>query len=74
MKRPYRKRGITYFTPPPIVPIPIRADLTVYIQGMPIDMTYDEAAKVSRVVMALAFALPSAGTDTLTQAGREKLE
>jgi hypothetical protein len=58
MTRRYRKRGITYFTPPPIVPIPLRSDLTVYIQGMPMDMTYEEACKISRVIMALSFALP----------------
>jgi hypothetical protein len=62
MARPYRKRGITYFTPPPLVPIPLRANLTVFIQGMPNDMTYEEAAKISRVVMALSFALPKQET------------
>ena len=54
MGRPRKPRGIYYFTPPPIVPIPIREGMTVYIQGMPRDMTYHEAAKISRVVMALS--------------------
>jgi len=35
------------------VPIPLRPDLTVYIQGLPFDLTDPEARKLAAVVMAL---------------------
>jgi hypothetical protein len=35
-----------------ILPIPIRENLTVYIQGLPDDMTEVEADKIARVVRA----------------------
>lgn len=37
-----------------IIPIPIRADLTVNIFGLPLDLTLAEAAKLSAVIMAYA--------------------
>lgn len=37
-----------------ILPIPLRADLTVRIQGLPFDMTASEARKIANVVMAMA--------------------
>jgi len=36
------------------LPIPIRSDLTVVIQGMPFDLTKAEANKIAKVVMAMA--------------------
>jgi len=36
-----------------LVPIQIRADCTVYIQGLPRDLTKAEALKIAAVVMAL---------------------
>ncbi|WP_233841472.1 hypothetical protein [Dyella sp. 2HG41-7] len=37
-----------------ILPIPIRADLTIYIQGLPFDLTASEAKKIASVVQAMA--------------------
>lgn len=37
-----------------ILPIPIRADLTVYIQGLPFDLTQTEAKKIASVIHAMA--------------------
>ena len=37
-----------------ILPIPIRADLTVYIQGLPFDLSESEARKIAAVVTAMA--------------------
>jgi len=37
-----------------IVPIAIRADLTIYIQGLPFDLSEAEARKIAAVVTALA--------------------
>lgn len=37
-----------------ILPIPLRADLTVRIQGLPFDMTAAEARKIANVVLAMA--------------------
>lgn len=36
------------------LPIPIRSDLIVLIQGMPFDLTKAEANKIAKVVMAMA--------------------
>lgn len=41
-----------------ILPIPIRADLTVRIQGLPFDLTPGEAQKIAAVVTAMAQAQP----------------
>lgn len=37
-----------------ILPIPLRADLIVRIQGLPFDMTAAEARKIANVVLAMA--------------------
>ena len=37
-----------------ILPIPIRADLTIYIQGLPFDLSEAEAKKIANVVQAMA--------------------
>lgn len=37
-----------------ILPIPLRADLTVFIQGLPFDLSAQEARKISNVVLAMA--------------------
>lgn len=37
-----------------IVPIPIRADLTIYVQGLPFDLTEAEARKIAAVITAMA--------------------
>lgn len=44
------------FVNPTILPIPIRPDVTVRIQGLPFDLTQQEAAKISAVVRAMAAA------------------
>lgn len=37
-----------------ILPIPLRVDLTVFIQGLPFDLSAQEARKISNVVLAMA--------------------
>jgi hypothetical protein len=37
-----------------ILPIPIRADLTVHVQGLPFDLTAAEAKKIAAVIHAMA--------------------
>lgn len=37
-----------------ILPIPIRADLTIHIQGLPFDLTQAEAKKIASVIQAMA--------------------
>lgn len=37
-----------------ILPIPLRPDLTVFIQGLPFDITAQEARKIANVVLAMA--------------------
>jgi hypothetical protein len=37
-----------------IVPIPIRADLTILIHGLPFDLTQAEAKKIASVIQAMA--------------------
>lgn len=37
-----------------ILPIPIRADKTVYVQGLPFDLTSAEATKIANVIKAMA--------------------
>lgn len=37
-----------------IVPVPIRSDLTVHIQGLPFDLTSREAKKIANVILAMA--------------------
>jgi hypothetical protein len=49
-------------SPHDIFPVPIREDLVVYIQNVPLDMTAKEAEKIAAVVRALAN--PDAGQDS----------
>jgi len=37
-----------------ILPIPLRADLTVHVQGLPFDLTPAEAKKIAAVIQAMA--------------------
>ncbi len=37
-----------------ILPIPIRPDLTIKVQGLPFDLTMSEASKIANVIKALA--------------------
>jgi hypothetical protein len=37
-----------------IVPIQVRADLTVYVQGLPFDLSQIEARKIANVILAMA--------------------
>lgn len=37
-----------------IVPIPLRADLTIHVQGLPFDLTGREAKKIANVILAMA--------------------
>jgi hypothetical protein len=37
-----------------IMPIQLRADLTIYIQGLPFDLTAPEASKLANVIKAMA--------------------
>ncbi len=37
-----------------ILPIPLRADLTIYIQGLPFDLSAKEAKKIANIVSAMA--------------------
>ncbi|MDQ0132433.1 hypothetical protein J2T08_000334 [Neorhizobium galegae] len=50
--------GLDFKPPPPVaslvLPIPIRADLTVYVQGLPYDLTQSEASKIANVIRAMA--------------------
>ena len=39
---------------PRIFPVPLRDDVTVRIQGLPHDLTRQEAEKIARVLVALA--------------------
>lgn len=48
--------------PHDIFPVPLREDLVVYIQNVPLDLTPREAEKIAAVIRALAD--PEAGQDT----------
>ncbi len=37
-----------------ILPIPIRPDVTVFVQGLPYDLTEAEANKIANVIRAMA--------------------
>ena len=41
-------------SPHDIFPVPLREDLVVYLQNIPLDMTQAEARKIASVVQALA--------------------
>lgn len=51
-------RSQSFVSAPPtsvsILPIPIRADLTVQVQGLPFDLTIQEANKIANVIKAMA--------------------
>ncbi len=49
--------------PHEIFPVPIREDLVVYIQNVPLDMTPREADKIAAVVKALAASNSEEGAD-----------
>lgn len=53
---PYRPQAGTFAGPMAnsILPIAIRADLTVHIQGIPFDLTEAEAKKIAGVIQAMA--------------------
>lgn len=40
--------------PPDVMPIPLRRDCTVYLAGLPLDLTPVEADKIARIVTAFA--------------------
>lgn len=46
------------FTAANILPIPLRADLTVRIEGIPFDLSQAEAKKIANVVLAMANSAP----------------
>jgi hypothetical protein len=55
--RPEPHRNIPIEAPPAavnIIPIPIRPDLTIKIQGLPFDLTASEANKIANVIKAMA--------------------
>ena len=37
-----------------LLPIPIRQDITIYVQGIPFDLTENEATKIANVIRAMA--------------------
>jgi hypothetical protein len=41
-------------SPHEILPVPIREDLVIYLQNIPLDLTTQEADRIARVVKALA--------------------
>ncbi|RIA44607.1 hypothetical protein DFR49_2854 [Hephaestia caeni] len=47
------KSTTTSFESVSILPIPLRSDLVVRIQGLPFDMTENEARKIANVVLAM---------------------
>ena len=48
------KRDENVKTPTLSLPIPIRSDLAVQIEGIPFDLTKAEATKIANVVLAMA--------------------
>jgi hypothetical protein len=53
-----KKEPSTFFQAPvasvSILPIPIRPDLIIHVQGLPYDLTVAEAAKIANVIRAMA--------------------
>lgn len=52
-----KRTGMSYDAPQAsvnILPIQIRADLTVKIQGLPFDLTASEAARIANIIKAMA--------------------
>ena len=50
--------SVSSFSAANILPIPLRADLVVRIEGIPYDLTPAEAKKIANVVLAMAHAAP----------------
>ncbi|MGB3626642.1 MAG: hypothetical protein WA989_12485 [Henriciella sp.] len=46
--------GYTSMPSANILPIPLRSDLTIHVQGLPFDLTAQEARKLANVIMAMA--------------------
>lgn len=40
--------------PPDLLPIPLRADLVVYVQNLPLDLSEGEAKKIANIIQAFA--------------------
>jgi hypothetical protein len=51
---PAPPRGSPPIAASSILPIPIRADLVVHVQGLPFDLTEAEAKKIANVIQAMA--------------------
>lgn len=51
---PKHDGGPAPFGAPIILPIPLRIDLTVYVQGLPYNLTQAEASKIANVIKAMA--------------------
>lgn len=51
---PQKSKPSQDFVNPTILPIPIRADVTVRVQGLPFDLTPQEAGKIAAVIKAMA--------------------
>ena len=49
--------------PADLVAVPLREDRTVYVQNLPLDLTLQEATKISRVILAMARDADAAGRD-----------
>jgi len=52
---PHQSPGLSSVMPSVnLLPIPIRQDITVYVQGIPFDLTESEASKIANVIRAMA--------------------
>jgi hypothetical protein len=49
-----RSESVTPSAGTGIIPIPIRSNLTVHVQGLPFDLTSIEAKKIANVILAMA--------------------
>lgn len=54
LQAPAPVRGTPPTAATSILPIPIRADLVVHVQGLPYDLTQGEAKKIANVIQAMA--------------------
>jgi len=52
--QPTRSKETNDYVNPTILPIPIRSDITIRVQGLPFDLTTQEAAKIAAVIKAMA--------------------
>jgi hypothetical protein len=48
------KPTVSAFTTASILPIPIRSNLTIHVQGLPFDLKASEAKKIANVILAMA--------------------